>query len=354
MNEFLEPPGSTSSIPSVRNVGIVYNLRQEVSEGPDDLFEEYDSFATIESLARELESLGFHPLFIEQNDHFLTTLSEMRPDLVFNLAEGRGNHRGRESQVPSVLESLDIPFTGSDSVALALSLDKFLTHQSLEAGGIAVPAMFCFRSDADLKDLDLPFLEHEALLVKPRWEGSSKGVFADSLVRTPDELASRVRRIWERYRQPALAESFLPGEEFTVGVIGNRQPRIAGMMRISCPAQKQGPFLYSLENKREWEGRMLYEGPDTIAAPLREALERSALQAFKVLELRDVSRIDFRLDSCGVPRVIDVNPLSGMSPAYSDLPILCRLSGGTYPDLVKAIVDEALQRNGLVVGSAVL
>jgi D-alanine-D-alanine ligase len=213
--------------------------------------------------------------------------------------------------------------------------------------------MYCFRREEDLKDLDLLFLGGEPLLVKPRWEGSSKGVFGDSLVRTPQELVGRVRRIWERYSQPALAESFLPGHEFTVGVLGNEHPRIAGMMRISCPSQKEGPFLYTLENKREWEERMLYEGPDTIAPSLREALERSALQAFRVLELRDVSRIDFRLDAAGIPRVIDVNPLPGMSPAYSDLPILCRLSGGTYPELVRAIVEEALKRNGLLTGSGV-
>lgn len=353
MYEILEPPGSEQKDPSVRTIGIVYNLRQEVTEGPDDLFEEYDSFATIESLARELESLGFSTLLIEQDDRFLSTISEAKPDLVFNMAEGRGNFRGRESQVPSVLESLGIPFTGSDSVALALALDKFLTHQALEAGGVPVPAMSCFRREEDLKDLDLLFLNQEPLLVKPRWEGSSKGVFSDSLVRTPEELADRVHRIWERYGQPALAEAFLPGDEFTVGVLGNETPRIAGMMRISCPSQKEGPFLYTLENKREWEERMLYEGPETIAPSLQKALERSALHAFRTLELRDVSRIDFRVDAKGIPKVIDVNPLPGMSPAYSDLPILCRLSGGTYPELVRAIVEETLKRNGLPVGSEV-
>lgn len=347
MNELLEPPGSIPLFPSPKTVAIVCNLRPEDMDSQSDLFEEYDSLATVESLARELESLGFEPVLIEQNHQFLQTISEKRPDFVFNMAEGVGSFRGRESQVPSILESIGIPFTGSDSVSLAISLDKLLTHRNLLSGGVPVPAMRCFKGEADLANLDELFSDHGSWMVKPRWEGSSKGVFNDSLSQDPDDMARKIRRIWSMYDQPALAESFLPGEEYTVGVVGNGSPRAIGMMRISCPSQEEGPFIYSIENKRAWEGRILYQGPETIDKDLRTLLEMSALKAFSVLELRDVSRIDFRLDDKGIPKVIDVNPLPGMSSAYSDLPILCRLSGTSYHDLVKTILEEALARNGM-------
>lgn len=352
MNDLLEPPGSAPIFPSPKTVAIAYNLRPEGSEGQSDLFEEYDSFATVESLARELKNLGFEPVFVEQNHLFPQTISENRPDFVFNLAEGLGTFRGRESQVPSLLESLDIPFTGSDSVSLAISLDKLLTHRSLSSGGVAVPDMKSFSGEDDLESVEELFAKHDAWVIKPRWEGSSKGIFNDSLAKSPDDMTRKVRRIWSMYEQPALAESFLPGDEYTVGIIGNRSPRVIGMMRISCPSQGKGPFIYSLENKRAWEGRILYEGPDTIDPNLRSELERSALSAFRALELRDISRIDFRLDGKGIPRVIDVNPLPGMSPTYSDLPILCRLSGVSYPELVRGIIETSLARNGMAVPEA--
>lgn len=352
MNELLEPPGSVPLLPYQKKVAIVCNLRPEGLECQGDVFEEYDSYATVESLAQELESLGFEPVFIEQNHNFLQTISANRPDFVFNLAEGLGSFRGRESQVPSILESLGIPFTGSDSVSLAISLDKLLTHRNLSAGGIPVPTMRCFKAEADLMRLDEIFQEHSSWMVKPRWEGSSKGVFNDSLSSSPDDMAEKIRRIWSMYGQPALAESFLPGDEYTVGVVGNGFPRVIGMMRISCPSQEDGPFIYSLENKRAWEGRILYQGPETMESDLRSTLEGAALKAFSVLELRDVSRIDFRLDETGTPRVIDVNPLPGMSPSYSDLPILCRLSGSSYGDLVRVILEESMSRNGMYMPEA--
>jgi D-alanine-D-alanine ligase len=159
-------------------------------------------------------------------------------------------------------------------------------------------------------------------------------------------LAERVRRIWKNYQQPALVEEYLPGKEITVGVMGNRNPGVIGMMAVDLKAEK-GKAVYSLEHKRDWKEKVRYLGPETIDLPTREVVESEALKVFRILELRDVARVDFRLDNDGVPKAIDVNPLPGISEAYSDLPILYRLSGGDYPSLLKGILKEAFERQGL-------
>ncbi|QTX33637.1 ATP-grasp domain-containing protein [Aminithiophilus ramosus] len=328
-------------------IGIVYNGRREAEpEEPDDLYEEYDCEKTIEALAAEIARQGHSVVTMEQDDDLSRRLREADPDLVFNLAEGLGNGRGRESQVACLLESMDIPFTGSDSVSLSLTLDKVLTHTLLGNASLPTPEFHLFRDESDLKTKAPLFGEGATWIVKPRWEGSSKGIFPDSLVGDVTALEDRVRRIWSRYRQPALVERFLPGEEMTVGIVGT-PPRLAGMMRIVAADDDGKPFLYSLEQKRDWVKQVRYRGPETIAPDLRSLLADRALRAFRALELRDVARIDFRLDGKGDPHIIDVNPLPGMSPFYSDLPILVRLSGGSYAGLVRAVIDAASLRHKL-------
>lgn len=333
-------------------VGIVYNGKKETGpHEPDDLYEEYDCAKTIEALAQEIARQGHSVVAMEQDDDLVPRLRKEDPDLVFNLAEGLGRGRGRESQVACLLESMDIPFTGSDSVSLSLTLDKVLTHTLLRNASLPTPDFLLFRDEEDLQAQRPRFEEGPLWIVKPRWEGSSKGIFPDSLVGDVKSLEDRVRRIWSRYDQPALVERFLPGEEITVGIVGT-PPRVAGMMRIVAAIPDGRPFLYSLEQKRDWERQIRYRGPETISPDLRDLLSDRAIGAFRALELRDVARIDFRLDGTGDPHVIDVNPLPGMSPFYSDLPILVRLSGGTYPELVRAIIGAAALRHRL--GEALL
>ncbi len=344
-----EDPGSSfNSARPVRRIGITFNLKKkDILPGePDDRYEEYDCLETVQTLEREISRLGFETEQYEQDDHFLERISQNPPDFVFNIAEGRGTTRGRESQVPCILESLGIPFSGSDSTAIAITLDKWLTHHVLAGGGIPVPDLFMFSSDADLGEAIRLFEKHGTYIVKPRWEGSSKGVFPDSVVDNPVDLAKRVRRIWRNYRQPALVEEFLPGSEITVGVMGNRNPAVIGMMAIDPKAEK-GRAVYSLDHKRNWEEKVRYLGPESIDAEVRSKVGREALKVFRVLELKDIARVDFRLDREGVPKVIDINPLPGISEAYSDLPILYRMSGGSFPSLVKGILKEAFQRQGL-------
>ena len=344
-----EDPGSSfSGAGPVRRIGITFNLKKkELLPGEsDDRYEEYDCLETIETLEREIKRLGFETARYEQDETFLERISQNPPDFVLNIAEGRGTTRGRESQVPSVLESLGVPFSGSDSIAIAVTLDKWLTHHVLAGGGAAVPDLYMFTAEKDLGRALSIFEKRREYIVKPRWEGSSKGVFPDSVVDNPVDMADRGRKIWKNYNQPALVEEFLPGAEITVGIMGNRNPAVIGMMAIDPKAVK-GKTVYSLDHKRDWKEKVRYLGPETIDPRLRKAVGSEALKVFRILELKDVARVDFRLDVEGVPKAIDINPLPGISEAYSDLPILYRLSGGDFPSLLRGILKEAFQRQGL-------
>lgn len=344
-----EDPGSSfNRARPVRRIGITFNLKKrDLLQGePDDRYEEYDCLETVETLEREISRLGFETGRYEQDETFLEKISRDTPDFVFNIAEGRGTTRGRESQVPCILESLGIPFSGSDSTAIAITLDKWLTHHVLAGGGAKVPDLYMFSTEGDLGRSISIFEKHSKYIVKPRWEGSSKGVFPDSVVDNPVDMAKRVRRVWKKYRQPALVEEFLPGTEITVGLMGNRNPAVIGMMVIDPKAEK-GNTVYSLDHKRNWEEMVRYLGPETIDPALRELVGAESLKVFRILELKDIARVDLRLDISGAPKVIDINPLPGISEAYSDLPILYRMSGGTFPSLVRGILRESFQRQGL-------
>lgn len=344
-----EDYGQKQDVPlcPVKRISVVYNLKKTPAPSePDDKYEEYDPISTVQSVADTLSSFGFDVSLCEQDENFFDSLREQSPSFVVTLAEGRGNARGREAQVPSILESLDIPFWGSDSVSLALALDKLLTSRTLAGENIPVPLAASFRTEGDLGKIPSLFGKNDRFVVKPRFEGSSKGIFTDSVAHNASEMEEKVRRLWHRYGQPALVEEYLPGEEITVGVLGNEKPQVAGMMRIS-PRTPGDEFLYSLEEKRNYLERIRYEGPEAILPVTRQSLEASALAAFSALELRDMARIDFRLDGNGVGRIIDVNPLPGLSPIYSDLPILHRLSGGEYEELLRFILTSAFSRYGL-------
>jgi len=328
-----------------RTIGITFNLKNKKRSSDRD--EEYDEIETIEALRRQVERNGFKVVLLEQSGDFLKKISLNRPDFVLNLAEGKGAGRGRESQVPCVLESLGIPYSGSDPVALGITLDKYLTSVILKSAGVPVPDMVMASDAAHIAGLKGIFKKHPVWIVKPRWEGSSKGIFSSSVVSNFNELKARVRIVLAEYKQPALVEEFLEKEEITAAVCGNgRSARLLGMMKIVSKDKSQKRFLYSLENKRDWESKIAYEPQENIRANVRRKIEGLALKAFAALELRDISRIDFRLDSRGLPRIIDINPLPGLSPRYSDLPILFKLRGGSYPELIKIILNEAMMRCG--------
>ncbi len=328
----------------IKKIAVIFNLKKDGVT--DDSCEEYDEIETIDALNKELKSFIPSVFCIEQSRNLTKDILKIKPDFVFNLAEGIGQSRARESQVPCILESLNIPYSGSDPVTLGLTLDKYLTNIILRESGIPVPLAFTAENNLQLTCLRNIFSKNKLFIVKPRWEGSSRGIFLNSVVGNFTELKKMAGFIFRKYKQPALVEEFLKNDEITAGVCGNHSPFILGMMRVAEKNKSGRPFLYSQENKRNWEEKIRYDPPGLIDKNIRKAIEKYCINAFRALELRDIARIDFRLDNANIPRIIDVNPLPGLSPYYSDLPIICKLNGKGYGYLIKTILNEALKRNG--------
>ena len=328
----------------IQTIGIAYNLRKKLGE--DDGEEEYDSIETIDYLVLELEKYGFNVIRLEQDTSFCKNIITKKPDFVINLAEGIGSTRGRESQVPCLLESLGIPYSGSDPIALGITLDKYLTNRLLNDAGVLVPDIHLITCDEDLSALDNIFTKQKRYILKPRWEGSSKGIFSDSMISSYEQLCGKVMDIIERYSQPAVLEEFISGAEITAGVIGNNKTACAiGMMKITPAGGDDKDFVYSLEKKRTWRETIKYHPESSIGGALKVDIRNISVKAFNALELRDVARIDFRVGEDNIPRVIDINPLPGLSPEYSDLPILSKLNGGFYSALINDILTASFSRN---------
>lgn len=329
-------------------VGIAYDLKSDFGSepahgGPDDLFEEYDSLGTVEAIASALRARGHEPVLLGGGRRFVERLLAAPPDLVFNIAEGRGS-RSREAHVPAVCEMLGVPFTHSDPLTLAVTLDKAMAKRLAAAVGVATPRFAVCRSTSDLELPELAALRWP-LLAKPMFEGSSMGVRRHSRVTDAAGLRREVERITHDYDQPALVEEFCSGPEFTVGILGNgAEAHVVGVMEIVPKKAAPHEFVYSLEVKRDWENEVEYHVPPRRPAELVAGVARCALDAYRALECRDVSRVDVRLDAAGVPRFLEVNPLPGLNPVTGDLCILARRSGLEYEDLVDAIVRHALAR----------
>lgn len=329
----------------IRKIAIVFNLKKKGIT--DDSCEEYDDVETINALEIELKNAGLSVFRIEQSKNIFRDLLKAKPDFVFNIAEGIGVTRARESQIPCIFESLKIPYSGSDPITLGITLDKYLTNIILNLNNIPVPKAFIARNNLEIRQYKYLFKTKKLFIIKPRWEGSSRGIFLNSVVNDFNGFKRQANFILVKYKQPVLIEEFLEKEEITVGVCGNDNPFILGMMRITAKQLSEKYFLYSQENKRLWEERIKYEPASAINKSIRKRIEKYAIESFKTLELRDIARIDFRLDREGNPKIIDVNPLPGLSPYYSDLPIICKLKGKNYGYLIRTILNETLKRNRL-------
>jgi D-alanine-D-alanine ligase len=328
-------------------IGITYDLKTDVPAGadlPDDFQEEFDSPTTIEAIAAVLRGLGHQVEKLGDGRPLLERLLAAPPEFVFNFAEGQGVGRSREARAPAVLEMLGIPYTGSDPLTLAVTLDKDCAKRLVSAAGVRCPrGVVIGPSDDALAAVrrDNGAFVYPALL-KPAWEGSSKGIRAKCLVDGPKELEEAVAWLRRDHRQPILAEEFVAGDELTVGLVGNDTPCVLGVMRV-LPRQATERFVYSLEVKRDWRTQVRYECPAALPAEQLRAVEAAALRAWHALGCRDVARVDFRLRD-GVPYFLEVNPLPGLNPESSDLVILARLAGWTYERLVGSILEAALDR----------
>lgn len=337
-------------------IGLTYNVRlaskscQPASHFAADEEEEFDSPETIQALADALTMLGHDVELLGDGEPMLRKLLDgPRPELVLNIAEGTGSGRSREARVPAVLEMLGIPYTGSDPLTLSVTLDKDCAKRIVAASGVATPLWALYTGDmneaarADFKAriAKIPF----PVIVKPACEGSSKGILNSSVLNSREDLDSALEKLYQTYRQAVLVEEFIDGDELTVGLVGNKPPEVVGIMRM-LPTQTTGPFVYSLEVKRDWERLVRYECPAKLAPRDTAAVRAAALAAWRALGCRDVSRIDFRLRD-GVPYFLEINPLPGLSPVSGDLVLLSRAVGIEHPQLIAKIVAAACERLGI-------
>jgi D-alanine-D-alanine ligase len=332
-----------SEEPPHLRVGITYNLKKAAaSDAPDDEAE-YDEYSTILAIKSALKKGGYRAELLEATPELPQKLAKSRPDIVFNIAEGRKG-RGREAQVPALLNFFQIPFTGSDETTLCIALDKALTKRILASYRIRTPRWAVARHGAPVSSVRVPF----PAIVKPNAEGSSKGIFGVSIVKDREELRKLLEENMERYGQDMLVEKYIGGREFTVGVLGNgKDTRVFPPMEIVYTNQKNPYNIYSFEVKKEYKTYVKYECPANVTAALRSEIEETARKIYEILECRDAARIDFRLSEDGLLYFIEINPLPGLAPGYSDYPMLAAFSGMDYDALIQNVLAAAVKRCGL-------
>jgi D-alanine-D-alanine ligase len=332
-------------------IGIAFDLKVEHPDRatdpalPDDFQEEFDSPATVEAVAEVLRGLRHSVVKLGDGRELLEQVLTAPPDLVFNFAEGQGIGRARESRVPAVLEMLGIPYTGSDPLTLAATLDKDCAKRLVASAGVMVPRGVAVQPHENPGDAFRRAKLTFPVIAKPAWEGSSKGIRGTSVVESDENLHRVVESLRRDHRQPVLVEEYIEGDELTVGVLGNTPPRILGIMRV-LPRQHHDRFIYSLEVKRDYLQQVEYECPARLSPSATEAVRQAALTAYHVLGCRDVSRVDFRLRG-NTPYFLEVNPLPGLHPVSGDLVIMASLVGWTYPQLIGTILQSALDRHSL-------
>jgi len=295
----------------------------------------------VELIAAALEAEGHKVTMLGGGREFLGKVLQDKVDFVFNIAEGRGPHRSREAQVPSILEMLDIPYSGSDPQCLAICLDKPLTKKLVASEGVSTPNWRVINNRQELRqidDCDFPF----PAIVKPAYEGSSKGIRLTSVVEDAKQAIEVTESLLEKYQQPAMVEEVILGDEVTVGITGNSPPRVLSMMRI-LPKQRGSYFIYNLDVKRNYLDLVEYECPAGLEEKVLQRIQISSLRAFKALGCRDFARLDFRINTAGVPYFLEINPLPGLG-AHSDLVIMAEKMGWSHRQLISAMLNAARER----------
>jgi len=321
-------------------IGLTYDLKDDyLALGFDEhAVAEFDSLATIDAIAGALESFGHS---VDRIGHVRALAARLvagqRWDLVFNIAEGVTGF-GRESQVPALLEAYGVPYTFSDPLVCALTLHKGMAKHVARGCGVPTPNFALVATPADVARVDLSL----PLFVKPAGEGSSKGVTEKSLVESRTELLAVCTELLTEYRQPVLVEEYLSGREFTVGVLGTgAAARTLATLEVALRVGAD-EGVYSYRNKVNW--RELVEYRLLAAGQLRHDVEDVALATWRCLGCRDAGRVDVRLDGAGKPQMLEVNPLAGLTPEHSDLPIMAALSGMDYRTLIGEILRGTTER----------
>ncbi len=349
------------------NVALLANLKRNAPTWPGmspDQWDDLDSEKTIEAIMGALESNGHTVTFLEGDLSLQANLGKLKPDICFNICEG---HFGdaREAQVPAVLEMMRIPYTGSKVLGLALALDKPMTKRVLAYHDLPTPPFQSFERLTEELDPAMTF----PLFVKPSREGTGMGVSSQSIVRDEAQLRAQLRTIFERYDQPALVERFIEGRELTMGVVGNlvtpvarripdddEAPRVSKGLHLFPPLEidmsrypQEEAGVYTSRIKVDLVDNFHYLCPAPVDAELLEELRWLTAAVFRVTDCLDVARVDFRLDmhDNNKPYILEINPLPGLNPGYSDLCIEATADGWTYEHLINRILNEALERYGL-------
>ena len=324
---------------TINKVGITYDLQDDylVLGYSREETAEFDKVDTINAIDNSLQALGYETTRIGQVKNLVELLvGGERWDLVFNIAEGMYG-AARESQVPAILDAYRIPYTFSDPLVLAVALDKSLAKRIVASMGVPTPRFRLVKSEEDIGMVDLKF----PIFAKPVAEGTSKGVSSLSLVKNKENLYSICKELLIKFKQPVLLESFLPGREFTVGIIGTGdESKAIGAIEVTLNEGADIP-AYSYHNKSNFQELVKYKAVEDSTAKLAMDI---AVNAWKALGCRDCGRVDLRCDRLGIPNFIEVNPLAGLNPDISDLPILCRLKGISYTELMEMIVRSATKR----------
>lgn len=323
-------------------VGFSFNVKRikPTMDATEDSEAEYDSPSTLQAIREAIASWGHEVVDLEAGPELPTVLTANPVDVVFNIAEGfRG--RNRESQVPALLELMDIPYTGSDPATLSIALDKALAKKIVRGAGILTPN---FQQMITGKErLDKQFSSWP-LMVKPVAEGSSKGILKKSVVQSEAELREVVGEMVRRYQQPALIEEFVGGREFTVGLLGERRPKVLAPMEIVFLDKSDKTPVYRFEDKLEANERIRYDAPAKLEPKQMEQLKSAARAAFMALGCRDVARIDFRMDDKGRFYFLECNPLPGLTPGWSDLVLIAKADKLDYRSLIAEILSGAIRR----------
>ncbi len=331
-------------MPRRLQIGLVFDLLGSAPAGPPDADAEYEPIETVEALEAAVRRAGHEPVRLGSPRELLAALGRgvlPKLDAAWNIAEGWGT-RNREAWAPVLLEMAGIPALGSDALTCSTSLDKAWTLDLVRAAGVPVAGHVSVASVAALAGLALP--GPFPLFVKPRFEGTAKGITAASRVADPAALERAVARVVGSYAQPALIEPFLPGAEYTVTLIGNAPPRVLPVLQRALEAET-GIGLHALE--RHAAGAALRHNlPGALTPALEETLAGASVRAFEALGCHDFARVDFRLDAAGEPRFLELNALPTFARDGS-FAILAELMGRDFEGLLAEVLRGGLARLGL-------
>ncbi len=324
-------------------VGLTYDLRDNYvfkKGDPEDANAEFDHRGTIKVIEEAIESAGHKVVRIGSVNNLLRRLKNLKVDIVFNISEGLFG-RNRESQVPIILEMMGIPFVGGDGLTLGLTLDKVMAKKVLISEGIPTPEFFEIANIKSVNGVGIGF----PLIVKPRYEGSSKGISDSSVVKDARHLKRQADWIIRTYKQPALVEKFIKGSEFTVPIIGNEKPWVLPVVQIRIDGKLYlGDLCYTFSRIRS--DALDYVCPAQVSKPLEKKIKEVALRAYRAVECRDFGRVDVRLDKKGNPYVLEINPLPSLSTADVFMTVSEYL-GISYNEMINNVLNYALERYGM-------